>query len=68
MREDRRLGFLESLAISAAAGAVSGGICGAANVSDQNREILTSVAVDLALNEAQIFKQRDRKDHINPGW
>lgn len=66
MREDRRLGFLESMVISAATGAVSGAICGAGNVPDQNREEFTGLMVNLALDKAQKIKQKDRDGYI-PG-
>ena len=64
MREDRKLGFLESIMISAATGAISGGICGVGNVPEENRNEFTSIMVDLALNGAQKLKERDREGYF----
>lgn len=68
MKEDRKLGFLESLAISAATGAASGAVCGIGQVPEKNREMFTGIMVDLALKTAQNMKQKDKKDYINPPW
>ena len=68
MREDRKLTFLESIAVSAATGAVSGGICGFAKTSDNLREAFTEMMIDISLDTAQKVKQRDREGYINPGW
>lgn len=68
MREDRGLTFLESIAVSAATGAISGAACGVGQVPKQTRNMFTDMMIDIALRTAQNMKQKDREGYINPPW
>ena len=68
MKEDRKLTFVESLITSALTGAASGAVCGLGKVPEERREEFTGIMVNMALNGAQKFKQRDKEGYINPGW
>ena len=68
MKEDRKLTFLESIAISAATGAASGAVCGIGQVPGRTRNMFTDMMVDITLQTAQNIKQQDREGYINPLW
>ena len=68
MKEDRKLTFLESIAISAATGAASGAVCGFGKVPEKKRETFTDIMVNLALRTGQKVKQKGKEGYINPPW
>ena len=66
MKEDKKLTFLESIAVSAATGAACGCISEFGKIPDQNRELFTGLSINYMLDLAQQIKQKDKKGYFKP--
>lgn len=65
MRDERKVSFLEKIAVAAVAGAAGGALSGAAKVPEESRKYLTDNLIDLALYGAEQWKDRDKKGYFN---